>query len=116
MCPRGRLNPDCLPITSPALSKPMIGESRQLVTDERLKLETSVEIPITLEEFMEYTSNQYRKTEGCQPVGLANTRISTDYAQKSRTLRPLQQATQSIRKWTPSEGGHHFTISNYWLW
>ena len=34
----------------------------------RLKLETSVEIPITLEEFMEYTSNQYRKTEGCQHV------------------------------------------------
>ena len=35
---------------------------------DRLKFKTSSDLPITLEEFMGYTSNSYRKTEGCQHV------------------------------------------------
>ena len=34
----------------------------------RLKLKTLGGLPITLEEFMEYTSNYLRRTEGCQHV------------------------------------------------
>jgi hypothetical protein len=33
-----------------------------------LKFKTSGELLITLEEFMEHTSNYYRKNEGCQHV------------------------------------------------
>jgi len=36
--------------------------------NNRLKFKTSGELLITLEEFMEYISNQYRKTKGCQHV------------------------------------------------
>ena len=57
----------------------MIGEERQLnqlsLRNNRWKFKASGELPITLEEFMKYTSNYYRKPEGCQH---ANTQISTD--------------------------------------
>jgi hypothetical protein len=38
----------------------------QFSLNNRLKFKPSGELPIILEEFMEYTSNQYGKTEGCQ--------------------------------------------------
>jgi len=53
----------------------MIGKNWQLVTDEQLssrnnwlKFKTPGESPTTLEEVVEYTSNQYRKPEGCKHV------------------------------------------------
>ena len=70
---------------------PMIGDKRQLVTNEpvefekhRLKFKTARKLPIILEEFIEYTQFNKRKPEdvNMSPVGLANTRISTGYAQK----------------------------------
>ena len=38
--------------------------NRLSLRNNRLRFKTSGELPITLEELMEYTSNQYRKTEG----------------------------------------------------
>ena len=64
----------------------MFGKNRLLVTNElvefemacsfmnafspfsRLKLETSGELPVVLEESIEYTSNEYSKTGRCQHV------------------------------------------------
>jgi hypothetical protein len=53
----------------------MMGKNWQLDADDRLslrnnwlKFKTPGETPITSEEFVEYTSNQYRRTEGCQHV------------------------------------------------
>ena len=48
----------------------MIGENWQLqmsqlsLRNNRLRFKNSGELPITLEEFMEYTSNSFRKTDG----------------------------------------------------
>ena len=36
--------------------------------NDRLKFKTPGELPITLEEFVEYTSYLYRKIEGCEHV------------------------------------------------
>ena len=36
----------------------LLGKNRQLVPDEPVKFETSVELPIILEESIEYTSNE----------------------------------------------------------
>jgi hypothetical protein len=67
----------------------MNGENWPLVTDEpaefennRLQFKTSGEWPIIIEEFMEHTSN-YEEKPKITSVGLGNTRILTDYAQKS---------------------------------
>ena len=54
----------------------MIGENRQLVTDEpvefeknnRLKSKTARKLPVILEEFIEYTPISYKKGEGYQHV------------------------------------------------
>jgi hypothetical protein len=53
--------------------------------NNRLKSRTAGKSPIISEEFDEYTPIQLRKPKDVSlyPVGLANTRISTDYAQKS---------------------------------
>ena len=72
----------------------MSGKNRRLVADElvelrnkRLKLETSGELLIILEESIEeYTTRCQNKVEpedvNIQPVGFRITRILTDYAQK----------------------------------
>ena len=42
--------------------------NRLSLRKNRLKFKTAGGLPIALEEFMEYTSNKYRETEGCQHV------------------------------------------------
>ena len=71
----------------------MIGENQDLILqmnwlslrNNRLKFKTAGKLPIILEEFIE-EYNQFSKGKpndvNMKPVGLANTRISTIYAQK----------------------------------
>ena len=62
-----------------------------------MKFTTAWNLPIILEEFIEYTPIQWRKTKGCQIVtGWTSTptRISTDYAQNlpNHSLQLLDQS------------------------
>ena len=61
----------------------MIGENRQLVTDEPVEVQ---DCRIILEEFCREYPNLIKGNRSvwtCKPVGLPNTGISTSYAQKS---------------------------------
>ena len=53
--------------------------------NNRLKFKIAGKVPLILEEFIEYTPRLSQKTGGCQHVtyGLANNRVSTDYAHES---------------------------------
>ena len=69
----------------------MVRENRQLVTDKPVEFEktplgrfkTAGKLPIALKEFMDYTQISWRENRRMwtcnQPVGLANTRMSTGY-------------------------------------
>jgi hypothetical protein len=96
------------------LSQAMIGENRQLVTNEpvelslrinRLKFKTSGELPITLEEFMEHTSNQYRKTEGCQ-YDLKPRRRETQPARTTRIFAEVSKLVNCVQFESRSTRAH----------
>ena len=56
--------------------------NRLSLSNNRLKFKTSGKLSIILEEAMEYTSSDWSET-GRSHVGLGNTRILTDYVQRS---------------------------------
>ena len=63
----------------------------------RLKFKTSGGLLITLEESMEYTSNQYRKPEGCQHV--------TGWTCKHKDLNPIMP--KNLRDHCPGSKPDH---------
>ena len=71
----------------------MIGNSRLnrlSLRNNRLKFTTAGELPIILEEFIGIYPNlitENQRLSTCNPVGLANTRISTDYV--CPTISPI---------------------------
>ena len=95
---------------SPEVSNfnPVIRENRQLVTNEPVEFENK---PVEVQDCRKIT-DQFRgiyriypnlikenqRMSTCNPVGLANTRISTGYAQKSprSLLQPAKPQTQPV--------------------
>ena len=77
-------------------------ENRQLVTNEPVEVVQDcrkITLPIIFEEFIEeYTPISQRKLEDVNmlPVGLANTQISTNYAQKSPRSTVLDQSSPKM--------------------